>query len=317
MNRYNSLLGKVAPIDYRSHVSEVFRFSQDNLPDTPFLMAGSRDWHALRGHFVSQLYSGKIDRCGVFDRVLSREELDAIRTGESPPSYGMVAYWDTTKGYTDRGIGDLVVDIGPNHLDANGYNRPVRAQTGYNWNGRNDCFRLAPHEYGGIEFHADAMIDSNWKVTRTLELPETLRSGAYAMRLRGGDGTGLGEEYIVFFVRPRVPTGRIAFPVFHGDLSCLCQRTLRNRRPYRAADGRPAADDLRGRYRDLRKSGIRRGLLRLARGRCRYLLQQLSSPDGEHAARNTASPRSTCPGIFRQTFRSWHGSNTRATITMS
>ena len=30
------------------------------------------------------------------------------------------------------------------------------------------------------------------------------------MRLRGGDGSGLGEEYIVFFVRPRVPTGRIA-----------------------------------------------------------------------------------------------------------
>ena len=44
-NRYNSLLGKVAPIDYRSHVSEVFRFRQKNLPETPFLMAGSRDWH--------------------------------------------------------------------------------------------------------------------------------------------------------------------------------------------------------------------------------------------------------------------------------
>src|ERR1700733_11603338 len=38
-NRYNSLLGKVAPIDYRSHVSEVFRFRQKNLPETPFLMA--------------------------------------------------------------------------------------------------------------------------------------------------------------------------------------------------------------------------------------------------------------------------------------
>src|ERR1700685_2783732 len=29
-NRYNGLLGKVAPIDYRSHVSEVFRFRQKN-----------------------------------------------------------------------------------------------------------------------------------------------------------------------------------------------------------------------------------------------------------------------------------------------
>ena len=38
-----------------------------------------------------------------------------------------------------------------------------------------------------------------------------LRSGVYAMRLRAGDGNGLGEEYIVFFVRPKTPQGRIAF----------------------------------------------------------------------------------------------------------
>ena len=61
-NRYNSLLGKVAPLDYRSHVTETFRFRQKNLPDTPFLVAGSRDWHETRGHFVSQTFCGKIDR---------------------------------------------------------------------------------------------------------------------------------------------------------------------------------------------------------------------------------------------------------------
>src|ERR1700678_1160368 len=141
-NRYNSLLGKVAPLDYRSHVSEVFRFRQKHLPDTPFFMAGSRDWHEKRGHFVSQLFCGKIDRPGLFDRPLRREELDQIKSGHKPPSDGMVAYWDTTDGYTDRGIGDIVTDVGPFHLHAKGYNRPVRAQTGWNWGGRNDCFRL-------------------------------------------------------------------------------------------------------------------------------------------------------------------------------
>ena len=55
------------------------------------------------------------------------------------------------------------------------------------------------------------MIDCNWEVTKTLTLPESLRSGVYAMRLRAGDGIGLGGEYIVFFVRPQAPTGRIAF----------------------------------------------------------------------------------------------------------
>ena len=159
------------------------------------------------------MFCGKIDRADLFDRALKREELDKIRSGRTPPADGMVAYWIQRDGYTDHGIGDVVTDVGPYHLHAKGYNRPVRAQTGWNWSGRNDCFRLAPHEYGGIEFHADAMIDCNWKVTETLRLPDELRSGAYAMRLRAGDGKGLGEEYIVFFVRPKTPNGRIAFLV--------------------------------------------------------------------------------------------------------
>ncbi len=82
-----------------------------------------------------------------------------------------MAYWDTTEGYTDDGIGDVVRDVGPYGLHANGYNRPVRAQTGWNWDGINDCFRLAPKEYGGVEFHSDAMIDCKWKVTKAVKLP--------------------------------------------------------------------------------------------------------------------------------------------------
>ena len=68
-----------------------------------------------------------------------------------------------------------------------------------------------PKEYGGVEFHSDAMIDCKWKVTKAVKLPDGLRSGFYAMRLRAGDGKGPGEEYLVFFVRPEAPTGRIAF----------------------------------------------------------------------------------------------------------
>lgn len=209
-NRYNSLLGKVAPLDYRSHVAEVFRFRPKHLADTPFLMAGSRDWHEARGDFVSETFCGKIDRPGVYQRALARAEIDRFATGAAPPADGLVAYWDTAKGYTDQGIGDIVYDVGPHGLHAKGYNRPVRAQTGWNWSGRNDCFRLAPQEYGGVEFHYDAMIDCNWEVTRTLKLPGDLRSGAYAMRLRAGPGTGLAEEYIVFFVRPKTPKAPIA-----------------------------------------------------------------------------------------------------------
>ena len=208
--RYNSRLGKVTPLDFESHVRETFRFRANNLIDVPFVMAGSRDFHELRGHFLAQAYCGKIDRPGVFARALSLAELESIQAGNSPPVSDMVCYWDTTAGYTDHGIGDTVIDVGPHQLHAAGLNRPNRGQTGWNWNGRNDSFRLAPEEYGGVDFHADAVIDCQWEITETLALPKNLKSGVYAMRLTAGDGTGLAEEYVVFFVRARNPSAKIA-----------------------------------------------------------------------------------------------------------
>ncbi|MBD8906688.1 N,N-dimethylformamidase beta subunit family domain-containing protein [Methylorubrum zatmanii] len=212
-NRYNSLLSKVAGVDYRSHVRETLRFRPLNPPEVPFLLAGAEDFHEVRGRFVTQCMNGKLDRPAVFDRVLSRAELDELRQTGLPPSEGIVAFWDTSHGYTAEGIGDHVHDIGPHGLHATGYNRPVRAQTGFNWNGRSHMFQVAPHEFGGIEFHDDAIIDCNWELTKTWAVPADLRSGAYAFRLRLGDGKGLREEYIVFFVRPAVPRAPIAFLV--------------------------------------------------------------------------------------------------------
>ena len=207
-NRYNGLLSKVSNVDFRSHVRETLRFRPVNPDDVPFLIAGAQDFHTLRGTFVTQCLNGKLDRPGVFNRVLSREELDRYARTGMPPVDGQLAFWDTSRGYTDTGIGDKVIDIGPFGLHADGYNRPVRAQTGFNWTGRDDCFRLAPEQYGGIEFHDDAIIDCNWERTERMVVPET-RSGAYAIRLRTGDGRGMREEYIVFFVRPSSPAAPI------------------------------------------------------------------------------------------------------------
>ena len=79
VNRYNSLLGKVVPYDYRSHTKTTFRFKQVNDPQTPFIIAGAIDDHELRGKFVSGTYAGKIDRHGVCNKVLSKEELDKMK----------------------------------------------------------------------------------------------------------------------------------------------------------------------------------------------------------------------------------------------
>ena len=115
---------------------------------------------------------------------LDRAALDAIRAGGPPDPAGVLAYWDTAAGYTGARHRRPGAWIPARHqLHAEGYNRPVRAQTGWNWSGRNDCFRLAPQEFGGIEFHADALIDCGWEPTLTLTVPADLSSGVYAVKL--------------------------------------------------------------------------------------------------------------------------------------
>jgi len=50
-----------------------------------------------------------------------------------------------------------------------------------------------------------------------MDIPTDLKSGVYAIRLRVGTGSGLGEEYIVFFVRPAKPTAKLCFLVPTGS----------------------------------------------------------------------------------------------------
>jgi len=206
LNRYNSLLSKIVPYEYGSHVSERLRVRPANAEDVAFLIGAASERSAIRGHFVSQCYNGKIDRCGVQSGVLDGRELATIAAGGKAPATGILAYWDTTAGYTDRGIGDTVIDIGPHKLNAEGVNCPVRAQTGWNWSGRNDCFRLAPEEYGGIEFHDDAMTDCRWEPSLSYTIPADLKSGVYAVKLTSQEGRT--EEHVPFVVRaarPRAP----------------------------------------------------------------------------------------------------------------
>ena len=204
LNRYNSLLSKVVPYEYRSHVQTTLRVKPGVAEGGAFLLGGATETNP-RGSFVSQFYSGKIDRSGVQQGAMTRAALDGLRDAGTMPASGVLAYWDTTAGYTDRGIGDTVVDTGPNGLHGEGVNRPVRGMTGWNWNGRNDSYRMAPGEFGGIEYHNDALTDCCWKPALSLTVPADLRSGVYAVKLTAGEA----EEYTPFFVRAATPKAPI------------------------------------------------------------------------------------------------------------
>ncbi|MBL4768829.1 MAG: LamG domain-containing protein, partial [Rhodobacteraceae bacterium] len=119
-NSWNSHIGPVTPYDHNSHVVETLRASPAK-SGVAFMLAGAHETNPERGDFVSILYNGKIDRPGIVARALSGDEMAEIATGKPPAD--PLAYWDTTAGYTDRGIGTLIQDTGPNGLHAQGENR--------------------------------------------------------------------------------------------------------------------------------------------------------------------------------------------------
>ena len=204
VNRYSNLLSQVAGVAEAGDKSGPLAVCPA-AAGCDFLWAGYHDSDGERGMHVAGLFNGKIDRSGVVGKALGRRELDLLSRDVPPPVEECIAKWDTTAGYTHNGIGDQVLDQGPNKLHATGYNRPVRAATGYNWNGRDDCFRLAPEQFGGIWFHDDAIIDCCWEPSFEMTVPH-LKSGVYAARLRAGDV----EDHLVFFVRPLEPSAAIA-----------------------------------------------------------------------------------------------------------
>lgn len=215
VNRYNSLTSPMVPREVECHAQIKLRVKPARC-DGGFLIGGSHETTPARGAFVAQCFNGKIDRPGVLAQAADRAMVDALSRGEAPPRDSITAAWDTSAGYTDTGIGDEVIDVGPHTLHALGFNRPVRGQTGWNWRGRSDCFRLAPHEYGGIEFHDDALTDCRWRPTFEFTVPDDLKSGCYALRLTAGTPgqagevqAHFGEEYLPFFVRPLKPQSRI------------------------------------------------------------------------------------------------------------
>ena len=147
------------------------------------------------GHF-----NGKIDRPGVFQQALSREELLSLKRGASPLAFGdtLVAAWDFSADISSQNVRDT----SPHGLHGQTVNMPARAMTGHNWSGQETNFRHALHEYGAIHFHDDDLEDAGWEVGCEWVVPADLKSGVYAARLR----TDSSEDHIPFFVRP--PKGR-------------------------------------------------------------------------------------------------------------
>jgi N,N-dimethylformamidase len=165
----------------------------------PFLIAAHLGTdQRTAGHF-----NGKIEAPRLLEAAAGPESLDRLLLAPlTAPS--LVAAWDFA-----RDIPTMAVrDIGPSRLDGLCVNLPARAMTGHSWSGETLSWRERPHEYGAIHFHEDDLHDCGWATDFAWTIPDDLRSGVYAARLRCGE---TGEDHVPFFVLP--PRGRATAPV--------------------------------------------------------------------------------------------------------
>lgn len=144
-----------------------------------------------RSHF-----NGKMDRPRLTAAILSAEERSAVAWDALPHERNtkVVGAWDFA-----RDIGSTMIsDAGPNQLHGTAVNVPSRGCKGFNWSGAEQNWKHAPQEYGAIHFHDDDLYDAGWDPDFSYVIPDDLRSGVYAVRLKAEDD----EWNATFFVRP-------------------------------------------------------------------------------------------------------------------
>ncbi len=160
----------------------------------PILVAGDVSADGAFGSFdgkleLPQILSGSLDDEVLRELVAGRLVRDRLVVG-----------WDFSSRLSAHGIsGTAVRATGPDGCDGTLVNAPTEAVTGHSWDATEDDFRLASAQYGAIHFHVDDLEDCGWEPVLSLELPQDLRSGAYAIRLSDDEGQ---VDRVPFFVRP-------------------------------------------------------------------------------------------------------------------
>lgn len=164
-------------------------------------------------------YNGKIERPKFLNKAASAAEIELMFASagvEHVPNElrgALVGAWDFSANMEKHAASPTVYDMSPKRLHGHGINLPIRGVPGFNWSSAYMSFLHGPQEYGAIHFHDESVDDARWKASFELTIPENLKSGCYAARLRvNGETTAEMEDYIPFFVRPPAsgPTAKVA-----------------------------------------------------------------------------------------------------------
>lgn len=171
--------------------------------DAQLLIGAGWDERQASGAEKAGLFNGKIDNPRIYNRVLSAQEIEALRAGRVSAS-DAVAAWDFSR---DMATANVVDVAGGNHGVT--INNPVRAVTSHTWTHGVMNFNHNPDQYAAIYFHDDDIADAKWKPAVRFTIPENAKSGSYGARLTAGENI----YHAVFTVRPKRGT--------HADIAFL------------------------------------------------------------------------------------------------
>jgi N,N-dimethylformamidase len=138
-------------------------------------------------------------------------EAPVLRSG------GSVFHW-----YFARGIGSAdIVGTRPGRT----VNAPKRAVTGSTWDGSVHDWRQEPTQYAAIHFHSDDLYDARWRPSLRVRLPETLKSGNYALKLESSGPA----FYLGFVVSPKPGASTAKLAVLASTVTYLAYANYRRR----------------------------------------------------------------------------------------
>jgi N,N-dimethylformamidase len=146
-------------------------------------------------------FNGKIDAPVLVASALSPQELEEATPERLRGSGSVLAAWDFSREQST----DRAVDTGPHGLHGLLVNSPARAMTGVHWRADEQNWTHAPEQYSAIYFHDDDLDDARWPVVATVDLPEDLPTGVYAIRLRESGVEDPEQELVTVVVVPHGP----------------------------------------------------------------------------------------------------------------
>lgn len=147
--------------------------------------------HAL---ITGNWFNGKIEAPYLTESEYQTSDTSWLGGHHSEMPY--LALWDLSVGIETQSI----TDSGPKGWHGRLINCPTRAVKSSAWDATEQCWRHAPEHYAAIHFHEDDLYDAAWETDFTFNVPETLKSGVYAARIR----TTVDKDLIPFFISPQI-----------------------------------------------------------------------------------------------------------------